>query len=380
MPALQSGAPTDVSPRPSTRRPCVAVYSRLAGLDHPYFRLMHRSLERAGISIDGNVQIGVSWLRSNRGRVDAVHFHWPETIWRDRRADPRRILARAAHAGREILRIARFVREAHRLGITCIWTIHNLEPHEGSSRWDRLGYGLLARSSDVIVSHSAGALEEATRKYGIPAGKSIVMPMGPMHEAYPPARPRDVVLRELGLDPALPMVSCLGRIRGYKGLDLACAAVERLNGRVQLAVAGPVQAGFDVVGLREAIARVPGAIVIPRQLDDQEFADLMAASDAAFLPYRNVTGSAVLLTAIGFGRPVIAADLPYFREVLAPEPDAGELVGEADPALWAGAIDAFFAQPLDRRRQAVSRLADRYSWDRVVVPLVDALAAAGCRA
>jgi glycosyltransferase involved in cell wall biosynthesis len=178
----------------------------------------------------------------------------------------------------------------------------------------------------------------------------------------------------------LPMISCLGRIRGYKGLDLACAAVERLNGRVQLAVAGPAQAGFDVAGLRQLIERVPRAILIPRQLTDQEFADLMAASDAAFLPYQNVTGSAVLLTAIGFGRPMIAADLPYFREVLAPEPEAGALIDGSDPARWAQAIDAFFAQPLDSRRQAASRLAERYSWDRVVVPLVDALAAAGCRA
>ena len=109
---------------------------------------------------------------------------------------------------------------------------------------------------------------------------------------------------------------------------------------MQLAVAGPAHAGFDVAGLREAIERVPGAIVIPRQLNDQEFADLMAASDAAFLPYRNVTGSGVLLTAIGFGRPVIAADLPYFREVLAPEPEAGVLVDGTDPALWAQAIDS----------------------------------------
>ena len=70
------------------------------------------------------------------------------------------------------------------------------------------------------------------------------------------------------------MISCLGPYRVYKGLDLACAAVQRLNGRVQLAVAGPAHAGFDVAGLREAIARVPGAIVIPRQLNDQEFADL----------------------------------------------------------------------------------------------------------
>jgi glycosyltransferase involved in cell wall biosynthesis len=204
--------------------------------------------------------------------------------------------------------------------------------------------------------------------------------MGAMHEAYPPARPRDVVLSELGLDPALPTISCLGRIREYKGLDLACATVGRLHGRVQFVVAGPVQRGFDVAAVRAALERVPGAILIPRQLTDQEFADLMAASDAALLPYREVTGSAVLLTAIGFGRPVIAADLPYFREVLATEPDAGALIGGTDPARWAQAIEAFFAQPLERRREAAFALAERYSWDRVVVPLVEALAAAGCRA
>ena len=380
MLAPSLGAPAEASlDRPPDRGARVAVYSRLSGFDHPYFRLMHRALERRGIAIAGSVEIGVSWLRSNRGRIDAVHFHWPETIWRDRRKGPRHAVARTLHAGRELLRVARFLREARRLGIACVWTIHNLEPHEGSSVWDRLGYRLFARSADIVVIHSTTALADAAREYRLPAGHALVMPMGAMHEAYPPARPRDVVLRELGLDPALPMISCLGRIRGYKGFDLACAAMQRVNGRVQLVVAGPVHAGFDVSGVREAIARVPGAILLPRQLSDQEFADLMAASDAAFLPYRNITGSAVLLTAIGFGRPVIAADLPYFREVLAPEPEAGALVDGTDADHWARAIDAFFTQPLEGRRQAAFRLADRYSWDRVVGPLADALAGAGCR-
>ena len=40
------------------------------------------------------------------------------------------------------------------------------------------------------------------------------------------------------LDPRRPVVSCLGRMRPYKGLDMACAAVERLNGRVQLIIGG----------------------------------------------------------------------------------------------------------------------------------------------
>ena len=361
---------------PQAGRLHVAVYSRLAGLDHPYFRLLHRALARRGVAVSGSVQIGVSWLRANRGRIDAVHFHWPETIWRDHRSGARHIVSRAVHSSRELLRIARFLREARRLGITRVWTIHNLEPHEGASLWDRLGYRLIGHSSDIVVSHSASSLQEAKRDHRIGRGKSIILPMGTMHEAYPRPRPRETVLAELGLDPALPVVSCLGRLRQYKGLDLACAAVERLRGRVQLVVGGPAQSSFDVAALRDALGRMPSAVLVPRHLNDQEFADLMAASDAVLLPYRNVTGSAVLLTAIGFGRAVIAADLPYFREVLAAEPDAASLVSGADPAAWADAIDAFFSRPVELRQRAALRLAERYSWDRAVVPLVEALTAA----
>jgi len=357
----------------------IAVYSRLSGLDHPYFRLLHRALARRGIATSGSVQIGVSWLRANRGLIDAVHFHWPETIWRDRRSGARHVLSRAVHACRELLRIARFLREARRLGITRIWTIHNLEPHEGASLWDRLGYRLIGRAADIVVSHSEWSLEEARRGHRVGRGKSIILPMGTMHEAYPRPRPRATVLAELGLDPALPMVSCLGRLREYKGLDLACAAVERLRGRVQLVVAGPAQSGFDVGALRDALGRVPSSVLLPWHLSEQEFADLMGASDAALLPYRNVTGSAVLLTAIGFGRAVIAADLPYFREVLSAEPDAASLVGGDDPGAWAEAIDDFFSCPLERRQRAALRLADRYSWDHAVVPLVEALRVAHTR-
>jgi len=368
--------PVEYSPRSPRCRLHVAVYSRLSGLDHPYFRLLHRALARRGVATSGSVQIGVSWLRANRGLIDAVHFHWPETIWRDRRPGAHHVVSRALHGCRELLRIARFLREARRLGITRIWTIHNLEPHEGASLWDRLGYRLIGRSADIVVSHSVWSLQEAKRAHRIGRGKSIILPMGTMHEAYPPPRPRDTVLAELGLDPALPMVSCLGRLREYKGLHVACAAAKRLSGRVQLVVAGPPQPGFDVAVLREVLGRVPSALFLPRHLNDQEFADLMCASDAVLLPYRDVTGSAVLLTAIGFGRAIIASDLPYFREVFAAEPEAAALVAGTDPAAWAAAIDGVLSRPLATRQRAALRLADRYSWDHVVAPLVAALEAA----
>ena len=114
-------------PQPRLR---LAAYARLSGLGHPYFRLLHQALERHGVAIAGPVEIGVSWLRANRDALDVVHFHWPETIWRGRRSEPRRFVAGVVHATRELLRFARFLHEAHRLGIARVWTIHNLEPHE----------------------------------------------------------------------------------------------------------------------------------------------------------------------------------------------------------------------------------------------------------
>jgi glycosyltransferase involved in cell wall biosynthesis len=181
------------------------------------------------------------------------------------------------------------------------------------------------------------------------------------------------VLAGLHLDPHRPVVACFGWLREYKGLDLACAAIGRLKGRVQLVIAGPRHVDFDAAPLRATIARLPTCALIERQLTDQEFADLTAASDAVLLPYRAITGSSALLAALGFGRGVVTSDLPYFREILADEPDAGMTVSAWDAAAWAQAVMQYLERPADVRSAAALRLAARYSWDRCVEPLVAAL-------
>jgi hypothetical protein len=47
---------------------------------------------------------------------------------------------------------------------------------------------------------------------------------------------------------------------------------------------------------------------------------------------------------------------------------------------WVNAIGAFVSRPLEIRQRAALRLAERYSWDSVVVSLVEALAVASSRA
>jgi glycosyltransferase involved in cell wall biosynthesis len=253
-----------------------------------------------------------------------------------------------------------------------LWTVHNLEPHEDVLRWDRYGYRILAAESDLIICHSNWSAHEVRRRYR-PSAQVVVMPMGELASAYPPPRPRTEVLTALGLDPSRPVVSCLGRMRQYKGLDLACAAVERMRGQVQLVIGGARQSSFDQAPLVNAASRMPFVVLLARHLSDQELADVTAASDAVLLPYRSITSSAALLTAVGFGRGTIASDLPYFREILAPEPEAAAIVSRHDPEAWAEAIALFLARPEDVRRRAALRLAGRYSWDRCIEPVLDAV-------
>jgi glycosyltransferase involved in cell wall biosynthesis len=337
---------------------------------NPYFTLCHAALARRGISVSDDLDLDSRWLQAHGGRVDAVHLHWPERFWRQRFGGTSRI-QRATQAVRSLVQLNRFLRGARHRGIMRIWTVHNLEPHEGAYRWDRYGYRLLARECDLVICHSHSAVRAVRDSYQ-PHGRVILMHHGDPAPAYPRPRPRAEVLADLGLDPQRPLVSCLGRLRHYKGLDIACAAIERLNGRVQLVIGGPRNAGFDVVPILAMIARTPG-VVIERHLTDQEFADLTAASDAVLLPYRAITGSGALFAAIGLGRGVVAADLPYFTEILADEPDAGVTVAGWDPAAWAEGISRYLERPAAVRNRAALRLAARYSWDRCVDPLVAAL-------
>jgi glycosyltransferase involved in cell wall biosynthesis len=337
--------------------------------------LCHSALAARGIRVTDDLEISTQWLQAHGDELEAVHLHWPERFWRAQFSGTSRV-TRGIRAIECLLQLQRFLRAVRRRGIRIMWTVHNLQPHEGAYRWDRYGYRLVARACDLVICHSESAAR-ATERFYRPRGRMIVMRIGDPAPAYPAPRPRADVLAELGLDPQRPVVSCLGRLREYKGLDVACAAVERLNGGVQLAIGGPINAGFDVMRLRNMIGRMPGGVVIARPLSDQEFADLTAASDAVLLPYRAITGSSALLAAIGLGRSVVASQLPYFEEMLADEPDAGVMVSGWNAEAWADGILRLLARPPDIRTNAALRLANRYSWDRCVEPLVAALATAG---
>jgi glycosyltransferase involved in cell wall biosynthesis len=270
-------------------------------------------------------------------------------------------------------KLQRFLAIAKNSGIRIIWTYHNIEPHEKNLMFDRIGYSLMSSAADLIICHDEHSRRACIERHN-PACKVVVMCIGNYEGVYPKAAHRSTVVRRLGLDPELPLVSSIGAMRGYKGLDVGCRAIAALGGRVQYVVAGQSQSPRLARQLQSTIRGVSSVKIIPRALSDQEFADLSAASDVIILPYRKVTGSSALLAALTFHRGVIASDLPFFREILAEEPDAGRLVAPDDFRALSDAIVSYLNQvPEERREAAACRLSDRFRWEDVVTPVTDAI-------
>jgi glycosyltransferase involved in cell wall biosynthesis len=199
------------------------------------------------------------------------------------------------------------------------------------------------------------------------------MPHGNYDGAYPRPSGHAALYDRYGLPTNTPLVGLFGQIRRYKGLDTALDAIERLGERAHLVVAG--RAGGAMRAVLDRAAAMRSVTLIDRALPDQELVDLLSGLDLAWLPYHRITGSGALMLALTAGVPVVASDLPFFREVVDGNRTAARLVPRGDAGRLAQATTELLAVPRHERRAAARAVADRYAWSSCVQPLADAIRA-----
>lgn len=336
--------------------------------ESPYYSLFYGALAEYGVT-PMPLKRNVHWVRAHQ--TDVVHFHWPETFWRRGTEGVRR---RAA----ELKKLWDFLRAARRAGVRIVWTVHNIEAHEGGDLSDTIGHRLIATHADLLICHSEWAAKAVRKRYRTNA-QVVVMPHGNFAGVFPQPRSAESVRAELGVSSRRPLVSCLGILRGYKGLEIACAAAERLGDDAHLLIAGAPHRDFDPSALRTAVNLLPHATFLDRRLTEQEFADFTASSDASLLPYTKVTSSGVLLSSWTLGTGVIASDLPPFCELLRDAGEAGRLFTSGDAGALADAIRSYVAIPRAARTTAALAQSDRYAWSKCVsllLPYIERLSLA----
>ncbi|MEU9329881.1 glycosyltransferase [Streptomyces canus] len=205
-------------------------------------------------------------------------------------------------------------------------------------RWERWG----ARWASQVVCVSAA--ERATGVRAGIGGRWTVVPNGIRPERFHPA-PVDTVRSDVlpGVDPAAPLVVCVGRLCRQKGQDVLLDAWDSVSLRVPEARLVLVGDGPDQERLR---SRAPRSVLFAGAVTDT--APWYQAADLVVLPSLWEGMALAPLEAMSCGRPVVLTDVDGARESLPPALVPRCLVPPGDPTRLAEAVTALLFDPLLR--------------------------------
>ncbi len=245
---------------------------------------------------------------------------------------------------------------ARRVGIPVVATHHSWFPRS-------IGYRLFKRPLQKLLDQHAAS---------IAVSSAAIDAMGRYFKA-----PWEIIPNGVDVDffhdrghPAAaasgdhPRLLFLGRLEPRTGLDVVLAAMPTIMARfpgAELIVAG---GGPWLKHYRKYAARVGARVTFLGRVLEERPA-LYRSADLYLCPTSRASFGVTLIEAMGCGAPIIASDLPAFREVAGPQ---AVLVPAADPDAWAEATIALLADPA--RRDAMSRAGREaalgFAWPRVI--------------
>ncbi|MGA9800302.1 MAG: glycosyltransferase family 4 protein [Terriglobales bacterium] len=242
-----------------------------------------------------------------------------------------------------------------------VLTIHNARPH--GSLMQRLFQdfrrtAILGHFQAIIV-HSQFTKRQIVEMNWAPADRLHVIPHGVLDYYLSFAENRETAPLSNGNQ----TVMFFGNIEAYKGLDVLIRAFALmpadLQARTQLLVAG--SPNTDIAALKKLARdlKIESRIVWRLgYIREEEVPELFRAASIVALPYRAIDQSGVLMTAVAFGKAIVASRTGGFPEVIQDGVN-GILVTPGNAQELAGALQSLLADPARRFavEQATSHLA-----------------------
>jgi beta-1,4-mannosyltransferase len=175
---------------------------------------------------------------------------------------------------------------------------------------------------------------------------------------------RATARRQLGLSDDDTMLLFFGSVRPYKRVPELIRAFSNIHGEsLQLFVAGkPLDEATrqEIEALAAPDSRIR---LLLHYLSEPDLCALLSAADAAVMPYRQILGSSALLTALGYGLPVIAPAMGAFAEII--DEQCGILYDPKRQSLE-GALERAAQADLPAMGVAARARAEEYPWDGMV--------------
>ena len=267
-------------------------------------------------------------------------------------------------------RAAARVRDAG-AGIPVVRTVHHVDDFTTPALIDCQRQAILEPDIVLVVSqHWRTLLKD---EYGVDAG---VVYNGVDRLRFGPVDPerRAALRRQVGADDRFLFLA-VGGIEPRKGSVHLLEALGRLKAEVDPSPVLAVVGGHSFQDYREyreaALAGLPALglelgrdVVLLGTVPDADLPAWYRAADALAFPSIKEGWGLAVLEAMAARLPVVATDIPVFREYLTPGEDA-LLVPPADPVALAGAMRSLVDDEArrDRLRTAGARVASRFTWE-----------------
>ncbi len=263
-----------------------------------------------------------------------------------------------------------------RLGKWVVYTAHNVQPKGQNTRLNQILFRLIYMNVNHVICHSNDMKHKLMSRYQVPSDKITVAGHGLFDEIPMTLMGQDEARQRLGLDPDVRVVLLFGRIRPYKGYEIAFQALEYLSDATP-----PVMylvAGEAVRWQHQNYLDKLKASVREKKLDDvvrfDDFhipeADLglyFQAADVALLPYTEGDfQSGVLFLAYRFGLPVIASNVGSFPDDVVSDVQ-GYIFEAGNPRSLAASLERFYQclYPKADLRQSIRAYTEKqYSWEQ----------------
>jgi glycosyltransferase involved in cell wall biosynthesis len=338
-----------------------AISSLSSAGRNPYLDLFYGALETLGVPRGPAARLRVLWLLAHRRDVRYLHVHWPQPLYRFERG-PARIRPLLSYVKLALLAVR--LRTARALGYRVVWTVHQVYPHGSATRLDRAGAGIVVRNAALLVAHDPETAARGQRELA-PARAIEVVPHGSYVGVYPAGRARDDVRDALRTSLDAVVFLSFGEIRTNSDSTVLLEAFAKLSlDSVSLLVAGNAKdprAGRAAAAAAEAddrVVRIDGFVPLER------VRELYDAADVAVVSRGDGGTSGSLILALSLGKPVVAADTPVNRRLLA-EGSAGWLFRPGDADDLRRVLEAAAADEAARasRGATARRLADALDWD-----------------
>ena len=210
-----------------------------------------------------------------------------------------------------------FIKWLQRRDIKVIFTAHNLLPHDSGDKY-RQKYLKYYRTIDHIIVHTSDTKHKLITDFEICPDKISVIRHGILKSTLDGKSISNCQLKlksELNIENQL-VFSSLGFQSLYKGTDNiieAWTSSKQLYDNPNLIL---LIAGKNVNVDYSKISHIKNVRIIDDMVTDVEFSALVNLSSVVLLPYRTISQSGLLLTAISQNKPVIVSNAGGLSEPL----------------------------------------------------------------